>query len=204
MKIYDVSMPISEGMVVYKNKLEKQPRLVTVTSGYVTETRLQLDVHGGTHVDAPLHMVVEGATIESISLERLVRSCKVLDMTHVEDGIDASHLEKYEIESGDFILFKTKNSAEDEFNFNFIYVKEDAARILVAKEVSGVGIDALGVERNQPGHPTHKTLFEGDVIIIEGLRLQEVPAGHYLMMAAPIKLVGTDASPARVILISGI
>jgi arylformamidase len=204
MKIYDVSMRIYEGMTVYKNKPEKQPKLETATAGYVTETRIQLDVHSGTHVDAPLHMVEDGATIESIALERLVRRCKVLDMTHVVDGIDASHLEKYEIQPDDFILFKTTNSAEEVFNFNFIYVKEDAARLLVSKGVTGVGIDALGVERSQPGHPTHKALFGGNVIIIEGLRLKEVPEGEYLMTAAPIKLIGTDASPARVILISGI
>ncbi|TXK89605.1 cyclase family protein, partial [Parageobacillus sp. SY1] len=100
----------------------------------------------------------------------------------------------------DFVLFKTKNSLEDAFNFEFIYVAEDAARYLADKKVRGVGIDALGIERSQPGHPTHKTLFSAGVIVIEGLRLKDVPEGSYFMVAAPLKLVGTDAAPARVIL----
>ncbi|MDZ5610602.1 cyclase family protein, partial [Bacillus pseudomycoides] len=59
---------------------------------------------------------------------------------------------------------------------------------------------ALGVERSQPGHPTHKALFGANIIVIEGLRLKDVPADQYFMVAAPLKLVGTDASPARVLL----
>lgn len=57
MKMYDVTAPIFEGMPVYKNKPEKQPKLTTVTNDYVTESRIDMDVHTGTHIDAPLHMV---------------------------------------------------------------------------------------------------------------------------------------------------
>jgi len=200
MKMYDVTAPIFEGMPVYKNKPEKQPKLTTVTNGYVTESRIDMDVHTGTHIDAPLHMVVNGETFETLSLERLVGDCKVFDLTHIDDKISKNDIEHLGIEENDFILFKTKNSLEDVFNFEFIYVAEDAAQLLAEKKVRGVGIDALGVERDQPGHPTHKTLFGNNIIIIEGLRLQEVPEGQYFMVAAPLKLVGTDAAPARVLL----
>jgi arylformamidase len=204
MKIYDISMPIFKGMPVYKNKPEKQPLIQTAQTGYVSESRVQLDVHTGTHVDAPLHMVEGGATLETIPLERLVGPCRVINLTHVEDGINAVDLEGANIQENEFVLFKTKNSAEDVFNFDFIYVKEDAAKLLVDKGVKGVGIDSLGVERSQPGHPTHKVLFGGDVIVIEGLRLKEVSEGEYLLVAAPLKLVGTDAAPARVLLVQGL
>jgi len=200
MKMYDVTAPIFEGMPVYKNKPEKQPKLTTVTNGYVTESRIDMDVHTGTHIDAPLHMVVNGETFETLSLGRLVGDCKVFDLTHIDDKISKNDIEHLVIEENDFILFKTKNSLEDAFNFEFIYVAEDAAQLLAEKKVRGVGIDALGVERDQPGHPTHKTLFGNNIIIIEGLRLQEVPEGQYFMVAAPLKLVGTDAAPARVLL----
>ncbi|TGV01040.1 cyclase family protein, partial [Mesorhizobium sp. M00.F.Ca.ET.186.01.1.1] len=87
MRMFDVTAPIFEGMTVYKNKPEKQPKIQTVTNGYVTESRIEMDVHSGTHVDAPLHMVNDGETFESISLEKLVGNCRVLDLTHVEDRI---------------------------------------------------------------------------------------------------------------------
>ncbi len=204
MKIYDITAPIFEGMPVYKNKPEKQPKINSVTNAHVTESRLELDVHSGTHIDAPLHMINEGETFETISLEKLVGSVKVLDLTHVEDGITKTDLEKFDLQKNDFVLFKTKNSFDEAFNFEFVYLKEDGANYLANLQINGVGIDALGVERSQPNHPTHKALFGANIIVIEGLQLREVEEGTYFMVAAPLKLIGTDAAPARVILLEDI
>ncbi|MBU8906018.1 cyclase family protein [Desertibacillus haloalkaliphilus] len=204
MKIYDISAPIFEGMPVYKNKEEKQPKIKTETNGHVTESRLELDVHTGTHIDSPLHMINDGPTFETIDLDKLVGQTKVFDLTSVNEKISKADVEGLNIESGDFILFKTKNSFDENFNFEFIFLAEDAAAFLAERGIRGVGIDALGVERAQPGHPTHKALFGADIIVIEGLRLKEVEEGEYVMVAAPLKLVGTDASPARVILMEGV
>jgi arylformamidase len=204
MRMYDVTGAIFEGMTVYKNKPEKQPRIRPQTNGYVTESRIELDVHTGTHVDAPLHMVTQGETMESIALEKLVGACKVLDLTEIEERITQADLERFDIEPGDFLLFKTQNSFTEEFSFAFIYLAQDGAEYLARLGVRGVGTDALGIERSQEGHPTHKTLFGAGIIIIEGLRLQEVEQGAYFMVAAPLKLLGTDAAPARVLLFEGL
>ncbi|WP_214480166.1 cyclase family protein [Bacillus sp. SM2101] len=203
MKMYDVTAQVYTGMPVYKNTPSKQPSLTTVTNDYITESRIDMDVHGGTHVDAPLHMINDGETIETISIEDLVGQCKVFDLTEVEDQITKKDIEKFDIQENDFVIFKTKNSYDEEFNFEFIFVNEEAATYLAEKGIKGVGVDALGIERSQPGHPTHKTLFTNDVIIIEGLRLKEIAAGEYFMVAAPIKLQGCDAAPARVLLFEG-
>ncbi|MFC7440913.1 cyclase family protein [Laceyella putida] len=207
MKMYDVSMSIVEGMQVYKNKEAKQPR-ISVVQDFDTapcrESRMDMDVHCGTHVDSPLHMLPDGGTMETIPLERLVGPCRVLDLTHVTDGIARADLEKFNIQPGEFLLLKTKNSYKEEFDFEFIFLAKDGAEYLAEKGINGVGIDALGIERSQAGHPTHKTLFLADVIIMEGLRLKEVPEGSYFMVAAPIKLVDTEAAPARVILLEGV
>ncbi|MFB5089735.1 cyclase family protein [Psychrobacillus sp. PGGUH221] len=204
MKMYDVTGAIYEGMTVYKNKPEKQPKVNQVTDGYVTETRLEFDVHTGTHIDAPLHMVVDGDTFETIPLDNLVGQCKVFDLKEVENRVSKADLERLDIQKGDFVLLKTKNSFEETFNFDFIYLAQDGAEYLSEFGVRGVGIDSLGIERSQEGHPTHKTLFANDIIIIEGLRLKEIEQGEYFMVAAPLKLVGTDASPARVLLFEGL
>jgi arylformamidase len=207
MKMYDVSMSIVEGMQVYKNKEAKRPR-ISVVQDFDTapcrESRVDMDVHCGTHVDSPLHMLPDGGTMETIPLERLVGPCRVLDLTHVTDGIARADLEKFNIQPGEFLLLKTKNSYKEEFDFEFIFLAKDGAEYLAEKGINGVGIDALGIERSQAGHPTHKTLFLADVIIMEGLRLKEVPEGSYFMVAAPIKLVDTEAAPARVILLEGV
>ncbi|WP_163102846.1 cyclase family protein [Peribacillus alkalitolerans] len=204
MKIYDVTAPIFKGMPVYKNKPEKQPEISTVTNAHVTESRISIDVHTGTHVDAPLHMMNEGSTIESLSIERLVRHAKVIDLKGVSDRITKEDIQDKGINKGDFILFKTKNSFDTEFNFEFIFVAHDAAEFLVEQGIEGVGIDALGIERAQEGHPTHRALMGQDIIIMEGLQLKEVPEGEYFMAALPLKLQDVDAAPARIVLIEGI
>lgn len=206
-KIYDISMPIREGMPVYKNKPEKQPKIHVLQShdtGSVQESRVELDVHTGTHVDSPLHMVKDGDTMEGVPLTRLVGPCRVLELPQVNGGISQADLQGHDIQEGEFLLFKTRNSNEDVFNPEFVYLAEDGARYLAETGISGVGIDALGVERSQPGHPTHKALFAAGIVVIEGLRLAEVPAGRYFMVAAPIKLMDTEAAPARVMLLEGL
>jgi arylformamidase len=204
MKIHDISLPIFEGMPVYKNKPEKQPSF-EVVSNFPTatsrETRVHLDVHTGTHVDAPLHMMPNGETTDSLHLERLVRSCMVLDLTGVQGGISDQDLRVHSIVADDFLLFKTRNSNDRTFNPEFIYLAQDGAEYLAELGIAGVGIDALGIERSQPGHPTHKSLFQAGAVIIEGLQLSNVEPGHYLMVAAPLRLQGLDAAPARVLLI---
>ncbi len=65
-----------------------------------------------------------------------------------------------------------------------------------------MGIDYLGIERNQPGHDTHRALLSSGVAIIEGLRLADIAAGkRYYFMCLPLRIVGFEAAPARAILL---
>lgn len=207
-KVLDISMPIYHGMPVYKNKPEKQPVFETSadfpTHG-IHETRVHMDAHTGTHVDAPLHMLEHGATMESVTLPQLVRPCRVIDLTGVVGSVKSADLVPHGIEAGEFVLLKTKNSfrpAADGFDADFVFLSEDAAAYLAERKVAGVGIDALGIERSQPEHPTHKLLFAAGAVIAEGLRLADVPEGRYFLVAAPLNFTGTDAAPARILLLS--
>jgi arylformamidase len=201
--IYDVSMIIDENMQVYKNKEDKKPRIDLVLrfeKNKCNESKIDMNLHTGTHIDAPYHMVNKGNTIESIAIEKLVRNCKVLDLTYVNNKITETDLEKKQIEKDDFIILKTKNSFEEEFKFDFVYLDKYGADYLKRKDISGVGIDALGIERNQEKHETHKILFSRNIVIIEGLRLKNVKEGKYFMYALPLRIKNVDAAPARVIL----
>lgn len=204
MKIYDVSMTISEDIQVYKNKEEKKPKFINASNfknSSAYETQVTMNLHTGTHMDFPLHMIENGKTSDTLDLNKLIRTVKVFDLSHVEKEIDASDLVSLDINASDFILFKTRNSFEDVFNFEFVFVNEKAALYLKNKKVSGVGVDALGIERDQKGHPTHHILMKDDIIIIEGLRLGEVPEGSYMMYALPIKMKNVEALLLSIILI---
>jgi len=202
-RIIDISMTIHEGMQVYKNKEEKKPKIyntVNHQTGKVHESRIDIDVHCGTHVDAPLHMLAGGETIETIGLEQLVGPARVLDLTHVDDAITKDDLVPHGIQRGERILFKTKNSLTDEFVWEFVYLREDGAQYLIERGVTLVGTDGLGIERAQPEYTTHRPLLRNGIVIVEGLRLGHVEPGSYWLVIAPLKLTGIDAAPARALL----
>ncbi|WP_442603274.1 cyclase family protein [Paenibacillus sp. KN14-4R] len=204
MKIFDISMTIEESMQVYKNKEEKKPEIrnmANFSNSKVHETRIALDVHCGTHLDAALHMIEGGETIEAIPLNQLVGTARVVDLTHIEEAIEREHLESFALQEGEWVLLKTRNSLSEEFDFNFVYLAESGAQYLIERGLRGVGTDGLGIERAQPEYPTHRSLLKNRVHIVEGLRLKDVPAGTYFMVIAPLKLTGIDAAPARAFLV---
>ncbi len=83
-----------------------------------------------------------------------------------------------------------------------MYLEASGAKYLTEKKIKAVGIDYLGIEHSQPGHPTHETLMNGDVIVIEGLRLGHVQKGNYFFVCLPLNMIGLEAAPARAILMS--
>ncbi|MHB1315413.1 MAG: cyclase family protein [Christensenellales bacterium] len=204
MELYDISMGIFHDMPVYKGKDEKRPALkadANFTSGTVLETRLEMNMHTGTHIDMPLHMLKGGSTVDTLDLKKVVTRCKVFDLTGAEGQVSQEHLQEKNIAEGDFILLKTKNSYLNILENEYIYLDKTGAQYLKDKGIIGVGIDSLGIERNQPGHETHTILLGAGIIIIEGLKLKDIEEGDYLLVAAPINVVGAEAAPLRALLI---
>lgn len=204
MKIIDISKEISEEMIVYKNREAKKIKRTIVANhleNHFHESRLDIDMHCGTHMDAPLHMIDGGKTIEELSLDRFVGECKVFDLTFVEEKITKKDIEHLDIQKDDRIIFKTKNSYDTEYNFKFVYIEEDAAQYLVDKNIKTIGIDAMSIERDKAGHPTHKIILKAEVGVLEDLQLKEVEAGQYELIALPLKIKNAEGSPIRAILI---
>jgi len=206
MKIYDISWPISPATVEYKNKKTISfESLKEFETDQVRVSKICLGTHTGTHVDAPSHFLKDGKTIDKISLDRLIGRAHVLDLTEVVDKITANDLEKFEFAAGEIVLLKTANSEQSlhgPFKSDFIYLDATGAEFLKEKQVRAVGIDYLGIERNDPEHTTHTTLMHADIVIIEGLRLSHVQAGTYFCICLPLDIVGLEAAPARAILMS--
>jgi arylformamidase len=204
MRIYDISMPITVDMPVYKGKDAKRPSLTVESdfnTGTVYESRISINLHTGTHLDRTLHMMPGGNTMETLDLKQVVMECKVLDLTSVEEKITKEDLIGKDITEGDFILLKTKNSMEDILETDFIYLDKEGAKYLADLRISGIGTDALGIERSQPEHETHLQLMNIGVHILEGLRLKDIEEGKYFLFAAPINIVGGEAAPVRALLL---
>lgn len=195
-------------MMVYKNKEEKKPQIINLknySNAEMFESKFILEAHTGTHMDAPLHAIKDGKTILDIPLEKFISNqCKVLDFSKLNiECIDEKILRTKDIKKNDFLLFKTKNSFDKEFNFNFVYLNEEASNYLKSKEISGVGIDALGIERNQKNHETHKILLSLDIPIIEGLCLKNIEEKYYTLIALPLK-INAEASLTRAVLVENL
>ena len=199
--IYDVSMAITSKMTVYKNKEEKVPQFSTLSTfetGSSYETVLSMSLHTGTHMDYPLHMINGGGVSGEQISDGLIGEVKVFETD--QDVVDEAFVKTCDIQKGDVVFFKTRNSKIETFDFDFVYVDQDAAKTLAMIGIKGVGLDALGIERAQDGHPTHKILLGANIFIIEGLRLKEVPEGRYELIALPLKIIGVEALPMRVLL----
>src|SRR3989338_577419 len=160
-------MEISEDMVIYKNRTDKKPK-ISVTRRLeegANESKLDIFVHTGSHVDAPYHILENGKKIDEMPLDRFMGKAIVIDFTKVKDCITRKDLVNsgIKIQKYDIILLKTKNLPEKDFNFNFIYLEKTGAEYLVSKKIKAAGIDSLGIERDQPNHETHKILSNNSI-----------------------------------------
>ena len=205
MKIYDISLEISEGMVVWKNKDSKRPKIEvtsTTRTGNANESRLHLDSHTGTHVDAPFHFLQNGKKINSISTGKFLGECVVVDLTKIKKrGIEKEDLVNAKVRKNDIVILKTSNEYKKTFDFNFVYLAESGAKFLASKKIKGVGINALGIERSQPSYGTHKSLLGKGIIIFEGLELSEIKPGRYFFVGLPLKVKDADGAPMRAVLV---
>jgi len=205
-KIIDISWPISQNMTAYKDKKTVSiEHTKTFEKDSARETVLRLGSHTGTHIDTPAHFLENGKNTDQLLLDMFVGPCTVFDLTNVEERIMLEDLEQEKIEKDSIVLMKTRNSflsSEAAFNTSFVYLTLSGAQYLVEKRVKAVGIDYLGIERNQPKHETHKELLRNNVGIIEGLRLQGIEPGKYTLWCLPLSIIGTEAALARAVLAS--
>jgi len=209
MEIRDVTLMIEPGMPVWPGddrvQLFRRQKLEEGESSNVSS--LSLSVHTGTHVDAPFHFVQKGYTVENIPMELLVGWAQVVALADSINLIDEKVLQQAGIEKGvSRVLFKTVNSrfwqkGVTEFQKDFVAVSADGARWLVENGIRTVGIDALSIAPFTRSKPTHETLLLANVLIIEGLNLNDVMPGMWMMYCLPLKFKSSDGAPARVILV---
>jgi arylformamidase len=168
-------------------------------------SRIESDVHFGTHIDAPLHFIQGGKTVDQLSPDILIGPAWVVDLQAVA-AITSSHLTALFLpEKTERLLIRTSNSEKwksGEFNFDpdFVALTEDAAHWVVKRKIRLVGIDYLSVQRYHDSSAVHKILLEAEIVIVEGLNLMEVMPGEYDLICLPIKIVGAEGAPSRAFL----
>lgn len=207
-KWLDISYPISQDMVHWPRS-PIYPHIEPVKDpskgDLVTMFQININVHNGTHIDAPRHFIEDGVTIDKMPFEVMMGEARIIEIQDSE-SIKAEELANYHIREGERILFKTRNSSLYQLNKfveDYVYLTDEAAYLLRDKKVSLVGIDylAIGSIKNFDNlFGVHKTLLGNGIWIIEGLNLNEIAPGTFELICLPLKITSADASPARAII----
>ena len=204
MKIFDVTWPVSPALPVWPGDPPVQlARVRSMDDGERNNlSNMACSVHIGTHVDAPLHFIADGIDLPALALDVMLGPVRVIELPEV-DAITAESLARFDLSGATRLLFKTRNRhlSRDVFHKNFVAIALDAAEWLVAHGVKLVGVDYLSVERFGGDGSVHRKLLGAEMILIEGMDLADVPPGDYALYCLPLKLVGSEGAPARVVLL---
>ena len=192
MQIYDISReflsaPIFDG--------DPAPNLSLVQSmdrgDMYNLSTLSACLHTATHIDAPLHFVENGDSIDEIDLSVFMGECDVIACNGFDDDIVGEDIERLVRPGAKRVLFKTVGRCR---------LTLSGAFALISAGVKLVGIDDVSIAPDDQTAAVHRELALAGVCILEGLTLSHVQSGRYSLFALPIKIKGTEAAPCRAIL----
>jgi arylformamidase len=203
--LIDIAMPVSEATPAWPGSPGARTRNFKSleTGDDANASILEMDVHTGTHVDAPAHMLAGGAPVESIALEAGLGEASVAD-TGDAVGIDAVVLEGLGLPPAcKRLLLRTRNSwrseLQQQFADDYSALTLSGAEWIVKRQIQLVGIDYLSIQLFNDTPETHHALLRAGVVILEGLRLDKARPGRYELLCLPLSLPGCEASPARAV-----
>ena len=195
MKIYDISQEVFSCAVFPGDPAPERKILNSMKDGGLYNlTEFSMCAHNGTHVDAPFHFIDNGKRIDEIALERLVGSAYVFSHEGLLTAEDARN-----------VLVRAK-ACDPECEKRLLMkgnatVSEEAAEVFAEAGIFLFGNESQTVGPEDAPMKTHLILLGAEVVLLEGIRLNGVEDGKYLLSAAPISLGGADGAPCRAILI---
>jgi arylformamidase len=210
MSLYDISVSVRPDLPVWEGDPPvRLQRVASIEEGSSCNiTFLEFSAHTGTHVDAPLHFVPGGRSIDALDPRALVGPVVVAEFS-VARQITAADLQAAALPADtQRLLCKTSNSrlwreGPPGFSREFVGLAPDGAEWLVRRGIQLVGIDYLSIEGYDSvlsGAPVHHALLEAGLVVLEGLDLTGIEPGGYTLLCLPLKLQGSDGAPCRAML----
>lgn len=195
MKIYDISQEILTCAVYTGDPSPYSENLVSIDDGEVYNlSALYMCNHNGTHVDAPFHFINDGKTIDKLNLEACIGWCYVTEQQGIVTAEAAAGIlkqaEQLNKEAAQRILIK--GEAE---------ISLEAAEIFAAARILLIGNESQSIGPEDAPMAVHLKLLQQEVVLLEGIRLAEVPEGVYLLNAAPLNIGGAEGAPCRAVLL---
>ena len=195
MKVYDISQEVFSCRVYSGDPTPKKETLCSMENGdKYNLTAFSMCAHNGTHVDAPLHFIRNGKSVDALSLEHFVGEAIVTTFNGEMHKADAEKIvernEKIDTYGAKRVLIKGN-----------AVVLEDAAEVFAKSGILLLGVESQSVGSYNAPMKAHLELLSNNVVILEGIDLKSVSDGIYTLCAAPLNLKGADGSPCRAILI---
>ena len=206
-RIIDLTLTLKPGM----RGVKFEPARVLEKDGW-NATTIHLYSHAGTHMDAPTHFGVGDETIDKIEVERCIGPAWIVELngTAPRSLIDIEHLGEVagKVQRGDSLLMKTGWSrylGRPEYRQALPRLSPALARWCVENKIAMLGLEqpaVADVNNIEELTTIHKILFEGDVIVVEGLtNLGAIAKEKVTFIALPLKVAGGDGAPAPAIAI---
>ena len=182
MKIYDISQEVFSCEVYPGDPSPEKKTLCSTDKGDVCNlTEFSMCAHNGTHIDAPYHFFGEGKTVDMLPLSKTVGEAYV-----------AEHTGNVTAEDAEAILGKANGISRILIKGN-VTVTEAAARVFAESKLHLLGNESQTVGPEDAPMEVHKILLSRDTVLLEGIRLSEVPEGKYLLCAQPLTWAAVTA-----------
>ena len=196
MLIYDISQEVFGCQVYPGDPAPEKKVLNSMEEGdSYNLSAFSMCAHNGTHIDAPFHFIRDGKTVDSIDLDAFVGMAYVAEHQGIVSGDDAAQILKkakeQDPEAAKRILIK--GNAE---------VSPEAAKVFASSDILLLGNESQTVGPEDAPMEVHLILLGAGVVLLEGIRLENVSEGVYMLNAAPLNLSGADGSPCRAVLIA--
>ena len=198
MTIYDISQEVFSCQVYTGDPAPQKEVLSSTEKGDLYNlTAFSMCAHNGTHIDAPFHFIRDGKTVDEICLDSLVGMAYVAEHQGIVSGDDAAEIIKKAKEQDPEVAKRIliKGIAE---------VSSEAAKVFASSEILLLGNESQTFGPENAPMEVHMILLGADIVLLEGIRLEDVSEGVYLLSAAPLNLSGADGSPCRAVLIDDI
>ena len=202
MQYIDLTQTFTDNMPVYPGDPQSSlKQTATIEKDTYTDHVIHSNMHVGTHMDAPLHMIKGGKTMDQIEPDRFFGKGIFINAKG-KPSINEALLENIEIPESSIVLIYT--GFGDKYRTPAYYeenpqMTENFAKHMVDKKVKIVGMDILGPDVDT-NWPAHKILLGHEVLIIENLtnlaKLAKV--GKFNVIALPAKY-NAEAAPVRVL-----
>ncbi len=192
--IYDISQPLFECAVFPGDPKPEKKAVRRIKDGDdYNLTDISLCVHNGTHVDAPYHFLEDGIGIDKVPLEKFIGPAYVVCHEGDLSREDAKRIlnKAREVYPGAEKKILIKGPAT---------VTLEAAEVFTEEKIDLIGNESQTVGPEDAPMAVHLVLLGAEAVLLEGIRLGNVPEGAYLLNCAPLNLTDTDGSPCRAVL----